>query len=426
MMLRTRCSVTALLAMTAVLSGFQARTPADAYRPSEVPDRILVNWTEDAATGFSVTWRTSTAVEVAYAEIARAGENQTFAMEAQRVKAVTEAYQTNLGPAHSHSVTFTGLTPSTEYSYRVGDGSNWSEWAALRTASQLAEPFSFIYLGDAQNGILPYWSRVIRRAYAHAPDAKFIVHAGDLINRSTLDEEWGEWHLGGGWVNQLIPSVPTPGNHEYGRLTENGPRVLTPNWRPQFTLPLNGVAGVEESNYYFDIHNLRMISLNTNEKQKEQAEWLEKVLSTNPKAWTVVTFHHPIYSTAVRRDNKELREMLQPLFNKYRVDLVLNGHDHVYGRTGLVGGTVYAVSVAGVKFYERDRKPEFLRMGQDTQLFQVIRINGNRLLYESRMASGALYDAFELTKRNERVNRLLNRIPAAPERLRPPAAAPAG
>lgn len=410
--------------MTPVLAGFQARTPAEAYRPSEIPDRIIVNWTEDAATGFSVTWRTSTAVSAGFAEIAESGENQQFAKEARRVQAATQTYETNLGAANSHSVTFTGLTPSKEYAYRVGDGNNWSEWATLRTASQLAEPFSFIYLGDAQTGILPYWSRLIRRAYALAPDARFIVHAGDLINRSTLDEEWGEWHHGGGWLNQVVPSVPSPGNHEYGRLTEKGPRVLTSNWRPQFTLPLNGVEGVEETNYYTDIHNLRMIVLNTNEKQKEQAEWLEQVLSKNPKAWTVVTFHHPIYSTAVRRDNKELRALLQPIFDRYKVDLVLNGHDHVYGRTRLVGGTVYVASVAGVKFYAKDRKPEFDRVAEDTQLFQVVRVSGNRLRYESRMASGALYDTFELTKRRGRVNRMVNRIPATPERLRPPAAKP--
>ncbi len=401
---------------------FQAHSPADAYRPGTFPDRIILNWTEDASTGFAVTWRTSTMVSEAFAEIAESGENHKFAEQARRLKAVTEAYETGLGPAHGHSVTFSGLKPSTSYSYRVGDGQNWSAWSNLKTASQQAEPFEFIYLGDAQNGILPYWSRLIRKAYAHAPEARFIVHAGDLINRSTLDQEWGEWHAGGGWINQTVPSLPTPGNHEYGRLTEDGPRVLTPNWRPQFTLPLNGVEG-GETNYFVDIHNLRMISLNSNGKHKEQADWLEKVLSSNPKPWTVITFHHPIYSTAVRRDNKELRELWQPIFDRHRVDLVLNGHDHVYGRTGLVAGTVYAVSSSGTKFYELARKDLFARVAEDTQLFQVIRIDGNRLRYEARTVSGALYDAFELTKRRGRTNRLTNRIPKSPERLRPPATA---
>ena len=416
----------ALLGLAACLSSalaFQAHTPEEAYRPGRVPDRIIVNWTADASTGFAVTWRTSTMVSEAFAEIAESGENHKFAEQARRLKAVTEAYQTGLGPAHGHSVTFSGLKPSTSYSYRVGDGQNWSAWSNLKTASQQAEPFEFIYLGDAQNGILPYWSRLIRQAYAHTPEARFIVHAGDLINRSTLDQEWGEWHAGGGWIHQTVPSLPTPGNHEYGRLTEDGPRVLTPNWRPQFTLPLNGVEGGEETNYFVDIHNLRLISLNSNGKHKEQAEWLEKVLSSNPKPWTVITFHHPVYSTAVRRDNKELRELWQPIFDRHRADLVLNGHDHVYGRTGLVAGTVYAVSSAGTKFYELARKDLFARVAEDTQLFQVIRIDGNRLRYEARTVSGALYDAFELTKRRGRTNRLTNRIPKSPERLRPAATA---
>lgn len=363
MILRLALSGALLLAAA---GAFQARNAAEAYRPGETPDRIILNWTEDASTGFSVTWRTSPQVKEAYAEIAEAGENHEFAKNARRVKAATEAYETDLGRAHSHSVTFTGLAPATRYSYRVGDGHSWSAWNTLKTATQQAEPFTFLYLGDAQNGILPYWSRLIRAAYAHAPDARFIVHAGDLINRFNSDAEWGEWHQGGGWVNQIIPSLPTPGNHEYGRLEESGPRTLTVNWRHQFTLPLNGVEGAEESNYYVDIHNLRFISLNSNVLQKEQAEWLEKTLAGNKKTWTVVAFHHPVYSTAVRRDNKELREMLQPIFDRYRVDLVLNGHDHVYGRTRVVGGTVYVVSSSGVKFYELSRKPEFQRVAEDT------------------------------------------------------------
>lgn len=414
--------VLCVLALIPAGAAFQAAQPVETYRPTQYPDRIILNWTEDASAGFSVTWRTSTAVSQGFAEIAQAGENAEFAKSAKRVTAATEAYSTDLGPAHAHSVTFTGLQPSTAYSYRVGDGANWSPWNTLKTASQRPEPFSFVYFGDAQSGILPYWSRLVRQAYAHAPDARFWVHAGDLINRSTLDQEWGEWHAGGGWINQVIPSVPTPGNHEYGRLVENGPRVLTSNWRPQFTLPLNGVPGAEESDYFIDIHDLRLISLNSNVLHQEQAAWLEKVLASNPKAWTIITFHHPIYSTAVRRDNKELRELWQPIFDRYRVDLVLNGHDHVYGRTRLVKGTVYVVSSSGTKFYERSPKEVFDRIAEDTQLFQVIRIDGNRLVYEARTVSGALYDSFELTKRRGRPNRHTNRIPATPQRLRPAAA----
>ena len=41
--------------------------------------------------------------------------------------------------------------------------------------------------------------------------------------------------------------------------------------------------------------------------------WLERVLADNPHRWTVVTFHHPIYSPAKNRDNKDLRVFLRSL-----------------------------------------------------------------------------------------------------------------
>ena len=39
------------------------------------------------------------------------------------------------------------------------------------------------------------------------------------------------------------------------------------------------------------------------------------------------------------------------------------------------------------------------RSAEDTQLYQIITIDGDRLRYEARTAVGDLYDAFELQKR---------------------------
>jgi 3',5'-cyclic AMP phosphodiesterase CpdA len=407
------------------LQGFQADKPAEAHQPSPMPDRVILNWTADASTGFSVTWRTSTEIAKGMAEIVLADDGKDFPKQARKVEATTSAYTTNLGPAHTHSVTFTGLTPAADYLYRVGDGKNWSEWSQVRTASGKNQPLTFLYFGDAQVGILSHWSRVVRKAYSLAPEAKFMVYAGDLINRFNLDEEWGEWHWGAGWINKVVPIVPAPGNHEYGKLTPTSERAITVNWKNQFTLPLNGVAGEEETNYYTDIEGLRMVVLNSNLKHEEQAAWLDKLLTNNPKTWTVVTFHHPFHATAKNRDNKRVREAWQPVFDKHGVDLVLQGHDHTYGRTNMVtatdeksgkAGTVYVVSVSGAKQYELDHKPVFQRAAEQTQMFQIIRINGDKLSYESRTAGGELYDAFDLIKQKGKANRLVNRIPSTPER----------
>jgi len=97
----------------------------------------------------------------------------------------------------------------------VGDGTTWSEWYLAETASAEPEPFSFIYLGDAQNNVRSHWSRVIRRAYSDAPEADFLLRAGDLVNDAHATVKWGHWNEAGGWIQSMKPSVAVPGNHEY-------------------------------------------------------------------------------------------------------------------------------------------------------------------------------------------------------------------
>jgi 3',5'-cyclic AMP phosphodiesterase CpdA len=274
------------------------------------------------------------------------------------------------------------------------------------------------------------WSRVIREAFSDLPKARFILHAGDLINRANRDAEWSEWFNAGGWVNAMVPSIPSPGNHEY-EASGGSRRQLSRHWRPQFALPTHGPAGLEETTYFIDYQGVRIISLNSNERQAEQVGWLEERLRQNPNRWTVITFHHPIYASAKGRDNAELRRLWQPLFARYGVDLVLQGHDHTYARSNLRtglnqreanSGTVYVVSVSGPKMYAVERAPWMQRTAEDTQLYQLITIDGDRLRYEARTATGELYDAFELRKQQGRPNRLIERVPkSVPERRREPA-----
>ncbi len=393
------------------------------HAPTPQPDRIMLGITPDPSTSMSVNWRTSTDVSDAKAEIAEAEDGPDFTKRSKTISATSQTLKTDLNEAHFHTVQFTSLKPDTLYVYRVGDGKNWSEWNQFRTSTAGAEPLTFIYVGDAQNNVYSMWSRVIRAAYSSAPDTRFILHAGDLINRRDRDAEWGEWFYGAGWINSKVPMVAVPGNHEYGT-GPSGDREVSTHWRPQFALPENGPKGLEETCYYTDIQGLRVIALNSNVKQKEQAEWLETVLANNPNRWTVLTFHHPIFSASRGRDNKQLRDLWKPIFDKYKVDMVLTGHDHTYGRSNLVSGnnvraesgTVYVVSVSGPKMYSVEKQEWMERTAGRTQLYQVIRIDGNKLSYESRTARGILYDAFELTKEPGKANRLVNKVPNVPER----------
>lgn len=414
---------------------------AERYRPTLLPDRIVLTWTDDPKTTQTVTWRTSTEVSSAFAEFAVSDHGPGFPASAQRLAATSRAFTTDLSTAHVHTVTFTGLEPGTVYAYRVGDGTNWSEWFQFRTEPAQSEPFTFVYMGDAQNDIRSMWSRITREAFRDAPRAAFFLHAGDLVNVADSDGEWGEWFEAGAFINATIPVIATPGNHEYvkiKRVLMPSVRVLTDHFPVMFPFPDNGPDGLESSVYFIDYGDLRLVSLNSNEQHEAQVGWLERTLAQNDRKWMAVTFHHPIFSTGNDRDNPEVRALWKPVFDRFAVDIVLNGHDHTYGRSGLIGGdpgrnvatgatarseagTVYVVSVSGPKMYDAKPDPgiEFARRAEDTQLYQIITVDGDELRYEARTALGTLYDAFRLVKRPGYPNELVELPADLPARRRP-------
>jgi 3',5'-cyclic AMP phosphodiesterase CpdA len=224
-----------------------------------------------------------------------------------------------------------------------------------------------------------------------------------------------------------------------------GVRTVSRHWRPQFTLPTDqgAPAGLEETCYYVDYQGARIVSLDSNRLQAEQVTWLRSVLSRNPQRWTILTFHHPMFSPASSRDNPELRRMWKPVLDEFKVDLVLTGHDHTYARTGDVSaksvnvgttnvsagynqaydpaiGTVYVVSVSGPKMYGISNDAFAVRAGEDLQLYQIITVDGDTLRYEARTAVNRLYDAFTLEKRDGQANRLVESL--GPESRRAKAA----
>lgn len=401
------------------------------FPPGVMPDRVILNVTDRPEKSVAVNWRTDTTVAEGTVEWAIATSGPEFTANVSKMKANTEKLRVKHGEepviaAHYHAALIDNLEPGGKYVYRVGSERGWSEWHQVQMPSP--KRLSFIYFGDAQNDLKSMWSRVIREAYKTMPHVDFMLHAGDLINRHDHDLEWGEWFYAGSYIHAITPGLMTPGNHEYRDVK------LSPHWRPQFNLPTNGPRGLEETCYVVNYTQLKVISLDAEQIDEspyfleKQAQWLDSVLTKDPRRWTAVTLHYPVFSTKPNRDNEKLRTRFKPIFDKHKVDIVLQGHDHAYGR-GMVSnvasgaavkdktsGTMYVVSVSGPKMYDVSNDPWMERKARNTQLFQILSIENDVLSYKSYTASGELYDAFELLKSAKGPNKLVNHIPDTPER----------
>lgn len=218
------------------------------------------------------------------------------------------------------------------------------------------------------------------------------------------------------------------GNHEYSPLRVGDSRRTGPSqgrdvalqWRSQFTLPLaEGLSeSLHETVYHFDCRNVRVVVLNSNFGIEEQVAYLDRALRSSKADWNVVAFHHSVFAPAKNRDATPLRKALKPKLDRHSVDLVLQGHDHVYSRGHTpvrqlddeareAFQTLYVTSVSGPKMYtipegklEGYRRHGF-RPAVDAvrkQFFQVIRVDGGTLTYRAYTADAKLFDSATIRK----------------------------
>lgn len=368
------------------------------------PHHISISWEKSPHNSQSISWRTHDTVRISYVEYLETTSTPFFKEKVKRASSVTQRHTTDDGSWNHHSVTIENLQPNTSYTYRVGEGLYWSEWSEFKTASGGNEPFSFIYLGDVQRDIYSLGSRTIRKSIMDKPDAKFLLFGGDLVHRGVLNNEnWNEFYPTGGWIYQNYPLLATPGNHEY--VTPRSPDVLTPDWRLNFTFPQNGPAGHEEQTYFVDYNNIRIISLNLCEyeidKKTNQVmlSWLEDRLKEFKGDWVIVTHHYSIEQLARNREPGIRFPEFQALYEKYKVPMVLTGHEHVYARGRIAGKMpVYVVSVSG-PYQNAIRFPEWIeRAGTSQQLYQIIDVTPKSLRYISKTVAGDVYDGFLIEK----------------------------
>ena len=400
------------------------------YPASARPDQVVLTWSDDPRTTQTIQWRTSTQVKHGYVQyqVKPGGNllrerldptdvgcyegldgNRSSPRKPARATAATVKLETlpllNDPVIHRHTVVLRRLAPGTTYTYSVGDGSaaGWTEPAEFTTAPASGQSFTFIYMGDAQVG-LDKWGTLAHTSLRTHPEAAFYLMAGDLVNRGAERDDWDSlFHNAQGvWTHR--PVMPTIGNHE---CQGSKPKL----YLKEFTLPENGPKGIEpERAYSFEYGNALFMVLDGNLAPASQAAWLEQKLSQTHATWKFVMYHQPAYSSGGNRDNVELRAAWTPLFDKYHVDMALQGHDHAYLRTYPMRagqrvpspkeGTVYVISVSGTKSYPQP-KHDYTEVGMtNVATFQVLSIqtNPNRLQYRAYAADTKVRDELVIEK----------------------------
>jgi predicted phosphodiesterase len=141
---------------------------------------------------------------------------------------------------------------------------------------------------------------------------------------------------------------------------------------------------------------VRFFALDSNYMDRAQLQWIEKELSASGSDWKIPFFHHPIYSSAGRHgSDPALRDQLEPLFQKYSVDVVLQGHDHIYERVKPQKGITYFVSGGAGKLRRGDLGDAGLTAkGFDEGFhFMLFEVDGDQMTFQAISDLGKTIDS---------------------------------
>ena len=325
----------------------------------------------------TVTWRTDSTVTSGFVQYQK-GKN--LGDNALKAEAQAREFKTETGTTHLFTSTLADLSPNTQYAYRVGDGTRWSEPHTFKTADPEDNTFKFLVFGDSQSpatGDDPYgvWRETIQSAYKANPDADFFVNVGDLVDFGQIEAHWDAWFAAAKGVIDTIPAMPLSGNHEsYGSRDTWRPEYFT----AQFNLPRNGPVGLKEQAYSYDFGPVHLVVLDSQEFEQRkygdilsiQQSWLESDLTTSHKDWKIAFFHRAPYGVKLNREESEVRDAFCPILEKHHVDIVFNAHDHGIKRTYPIKGGVpmkdpsegtiyYVTGRSGTKTYKDIAEKEY-------------------------------------------------------------------
>jgi 3',5'-cyclic AMP phosphodiesterase CpdA len=165
-----------------------------------------------------------------------------------------------------------------------------------------------------------------------------------------------------------------------------------PNQRLYKPFNMNG-----ERYYTFKPANssVRFFALDSNYVDDKQLAWLDKELEASGSDWKIMFFHHPLYSSGETHGSADQqRELLEPVFLKHGVNVVLSGHEHFYERIKPQKGIAYFILGNSAKLRRGDLlKTNLTAKGWDLGYgFILMEIVGDDLTFQMISDKGETID----------------------------------
>ncbi|MDD7363602.1 MAG: S-layer homology domain-containing protein [Peptoniphilus sp.] len=343
---------TAMLAQTTVTSPVIAADPGAA--PAIVQKNDVLTMGATSAERYFTWYADSDAPgKFIYEETTEKNPSGEFSSKAKTLESAPSTTGNDEGQ-YINRVHLEGLKPNTTYKYTYANGDTESDVYTFTTGGDT--DYSFFFVGDPQIGSGGHlhgkegWEFTLSQMKTLDANADFLLSAGDNVNADNVNkvkpgsdeylEEEQEYNtfLEPDEFRGLTFST-TPGNHDV-RSSRFNEHFQVPNESTDADTTKSGIG-----DSYYVYNNTLFLVLNSNAMSTAAHKaFMEKAIEETKDQdfdWKVVVFHHAPYSSASHSTDEDIlqrRNELAPVMKELGIDLVLNGHDHVYDRTFVMGG----------------------------------------------------------------------------------------
>ena len=369
-----------------------------AYPSSSTPDQVMLTWSADPATSIDIQWRTDTTVETGKINYREKGSDVIQSVSAEKYR-MEDRDLMNDRYINRFTAQLRNLKPGKTYEYQISPQTNWPEKYTFSTAGSDSS-FSFIWTGDTHHS--PTINKLYNLADQSHPDAAFYSIAGDMVSEGLHRDEWDDlFHFTKNVICRK-PLMSVIGNHD----TRQGLGAWM--YRGLFSYSKNAPAGVQpEHTYSFRYKNALFLMIESTAPIDSQKVWIEEQLAKSDATWKFAIFHFAPYNWD--EPYPDIQAAWIPIFDKYHVDIVMNGHIHYYMRTKpmkggkVVGsyneGTAYVESVAIPTAPEKHPEESYTVVRNfNGDIYQYVKIEGNKLTFTATNSDNKVIDSFTIKK----------------------------